>query len=511
MKLELGLDVLRSYKRLPYKPWHALAEFVDNSTQSYFNNKELLDAAYREKGEALEVSIVYERDGDGLIRITDTAMGMSRDELVRAMHIGLPPEMAEGRSRYGLGMKMAACWFGDRWTIVTKKFGDTTEYTVSVDVERASAGDDDLRESKIENLPAKDHYTTIEIRNLNHRPAGRTLGKLKQFLAGMYRLDIQERVLVLRWQNTPLDSAVDWQFLKNSLGEEYRKTFDFTIEGKRAWGWVGVLDVGGRPKAGFAIVHKGRMVKTWPGAWHPESLYGQTEGSNDLVNQRLVGEIHLDEFDVSHTKDDIHWVGDEEDLVQNELERICNEYRDVAKQTKKSRQHKQAAIDAAARALQNELRSPELVDLIDDEPPPPEVVAADDALLVEETDTSAVDFSTTFMYAGKKVTVLGKLDSEKSLNDPYVISEATHDDRVVVVINMSHPHLNTIDENGLLNYFRHCMYDALAEWRARNQVSPSIEPSTIRRLKDKFLRLSMDIELNTRDDEQSQHSNLPLQ
>ena len=99
---------------------------------------------------------------------------------------------------------------------------------------------------------------------------------------------------------------------------------------------MGVLDLGGRPKAGFAIVHKGRMVQTWPEAWHPESLYGQTQGSNDLVNQRLVGEIHLDEFDVSHTKDDIHWVDDEEDQVQNELRRVCAEYREVATTKKES-------------------------------------------------------------------------------------------------------------------------------------------------------------------------------
>ena len=52
MKLELGLDVLRSYKRLPYKAWHALAEFVDNSTQSYFNNKAALDKCTTRKAHA---------------------------------------------------------------------------------------------------------------------------------------------------------------------------------------------------------------------------------------------------------------------------------------------------------------------------------------------------------------------------------------------------------------------------------------------------------------------------
>ncbi len=101
MKLELGLDVLRSYKRLPYSPWHALAEFVDNSTQSYFNHEEALDEAYEREGSPLEVSIVFDKEGEGLIRISDTAMGMDHDELTKALRVGLPPDNAEGRSRYG--------------------------------------------------------------------------------------------------------------------------------------------------------------------------------------------------------------------------------------------------------------------------------------------------------------------------------------------------------------------------------------------------------------------------
>jgi hypothetical protein len=495
MRLELGLDVLRSYKRLPYTAWHALAEFVDNSTQSYFDNRAALDKAFAEDGASLEVSIIYERDGSGLIRISDNAMGMSYEELARALHVGLPPVNTSGRSRYGLGMKMAACWYGDKWTIVTKRLGETSEYTVSVDVERAAEGDNELQESRIDNLPPTSHYTRIEITNLNRKPQGRTLGKIRDFLTQMYRLDIQRKVLILSWQNVILAAPENWQFLKDSLGTEYRKDFDFTVNGKRAWGWVGVLAVGGRPRAGFAIVHQDRMIQTWPEAWHPESLYGQTAGSNDLVNQRLVGEIHLDAFDVSHTKDDIHWLDDEEDQVQNKLREVCAEYRDVARRTRTSRTHQQAAIQAAAKALEEELRSPELADLISGEPPSPDAVKADDLALLSETDTSVVDFSSAFNYGGKRVTVLGKLDTTKSPNDPYVVSEASQDDRVLVIINMRHPHVATIDENGLLNYFRHCTYDALAEWRARNQLS-SIEPGTIKRLKDYFLRMSFDIELH---------------
>jgi len=480
---------------MAYEPWTALGEFVDNSTQSYFNNKEALDKAFAAEGTSLEVSIVYEKDGSGVLRISDNAMGMNRDELTHAMHVGLPPAYAAGRSRYGLGMKQAACWFGNNWTIVTKKLGETTEYTVSVDVEKAADGNDDLHEMTVEDLPADLHYTRIEITNLNVKPQTRTQGKIRQFLSGMYKLDIQKGALSLKWQNTPLDSEDDWTFVKDTLGSEYRKDFETSVNGKRAWGWVGVLDVGGRPKAGFAIAHNDRMIRVWPDAWHPEELYGQSQGSNDLVNQRLIGMIHLDDFDVSHTKDAIHWVGDEEDQVQAKLKEICAEYREVARQTRKSRRHQEVAIQLAARALEQELRSNQLSDLIDAQPPEPEVIAQDETLLLEETDTVDVDFKSSFEYAGRTVTVLGKLDSTKSLNDPYVISEATQEDRVVVVINMNHPHLGTIDENGLLNYFRHCTYDALAEWRARNQVS-SIEPSTIRKLKDGFLRLQFDIQMS---------------
>ena len=51
MQLQFGLDAIRNYRRLSYKPWYALAEFVDNSTQSYFNNQSVLDDAYEARSE----------------------------------------------------------------------------------------------------------------------------------------------------------------------------------------------------------------------------------------------------------------------------------------------------------------------------------------------------------------------------------------------------------------------------------------------------------------------------
>jgi hypothetical protein len=494
MKLELGLDVIRSYKRMAYEPWTALGEFVDNSTQSYFNNREALERDFAVKGERLTVNIVFEKDGAGLLRITDNAMGMDRAELEHAMHVGLPPINQSGRSRYGLGLKQAACWFGNKWTITTKKLGETSEYTVSLNVEEAAKGDGDLHEKVATGLSSDSHYTRIEITDLNQRLHGRTQGKVKQYLAGMYSLDIEEERLILFWQGTPLNVENDWEFLQNSRSEQYRKDFDFEVSGKKAWGWVGVLATGGRPKAGFAIAHNSRLIRVWPTAWRPDDIFGSTEGSNDLVNQRVVGVIHLDDFEVSHTKDSIHWESDEEDQVQKKLKEICADYREVAKENRKRTSRNEAAIQLAAKVIEEELNSAKLVDQIAAPTPEPEAVVLDEQKLVEETDVSATDFSATFQYAGTAVQVIGKLDSTKSPHDPYVMLETTHDDRIVVIINMNHPQVGAIEENGLANYFRYCTYDALAEWRARRV--DTVEPSTIRKLKDHFLRVQFELNMD---------------
>src|SRR5215831_8951579 len=110
IQLLIGPDAITSYRRLAYSPWHAIAEFVDNSTQSYFDNRAALDAQMQtEDDKVLTVSIVYDRDA-GILRIADNAMGMSLADLERALHVAQPPANTTGRSKYGMGMKTGACW-----------------------------------------------------------------------------------------------------------------------------------------------------------------------------------------------------------------------------------------------------------------------------------------------------------------------------------------------------------------------------------------------------------------
>ena len=107
LEVRIGPETVRSYKRLAYEAWWALAEFIDNSTQSYFSNRPALDKSYAKSDGRFEVLINYDRDND-TIRITDTAMGMSLEELSRAVNIGTPPPDTTGRSEFGMGLKTAA-------------------------------------------------------------------------------------------------------------------------------------------------------------------------------------------------------------------------------------------------------------------------------------------------------------------------------------------------------------------------------------------------------------------
>jgi hypothetical protein len=67
------------------------------------------------------------------------------------------------------------------------------------------------------------------------------------------------------------------------------------------------------------MIRRGRLIRGWPEPWKPEAIFGPFEGSNDLVNQRITGEFHFDQFDVTHTKDDVLFDDDEEDMVEEEI------------------------------------------------------------------------------------------------------------------------------------------------------------------------------------------------
>ena len=504
MQLELGLQVIQSYKRLSYTPWHAIAELVDNATQSYFDNQDAIDNALDASGDNLVIGIVYERDFGGFLRVSDNAMGMSYQELANALRVGFPPKNTSGRSKYGMGMKTSSCWIGNKWTVRTKRLGETQEHQVTIDVDKIASGDNDLDHVSISGKPENEHYTVIEIKEHNQVFHGRTIGKIKDFLRSIYRHDLRNDVVKIEWQGSLLEwNDDDFQFLKAADGSTYRKPFAFDAQGKAVKGWVGILSTGSRSKAGFSILHANRVVRGWPESWRPETIYG-FQGRNDLINQRLVGEIHLDDFEVSHTKDDILWYGDEQEVVEELLAKECADYIAVARRHRKKNTEEsgptELEVQTAIDALQQHISLPTFSDTVTLQTVPPPAAVAQALQALKDTATSR-EPSFSAKLEQMPFEILGYLMGDSSINDPYVVVDATSAARVMIIINTQHPHWNQLSgSEGVLNYLRHCTYDGVAEWQAR-RMSASLDPDTIKVLKDTMLRLSFDIEWG--DEEQS--------
>ena len=105
-------SVYATYKNIKYDPWTAIAEFVDNSTQSYYDHISQLKNTKYWKGLDIEIEYGHTDDGNGYqLIIKDNAFGMNFYDFKRAIILDSPPKNPT-RSEFGMGLKTAACWFG---------------------------------------------------------------------------------------------------------------------------------------------------------------------------------------------------------------------------------------------------------------------------------------------------------------------------------------------------------------------------------------------------------------
>lgn len=324
-------SVYATYKNIRYDPWTAIAEFVDNSTQSYYDNSKKLNATKYWDG--LTVDIEYKRDkvsGDHLI-IKDNAYGMDFHDFQRAIMLDSPPRR-KSRSEFGMGLKTAACWFGKCWSVESVALGSGIKYRTTVDVEALSKYKNE--EITVEEIPCskKEHGTIVTIWNLNRTLSGTQIGKTKDQLRGMYRTDLRSGEIKILYNGVGLvyeTPKVLTEVLPDGSEKVWKKnidiSFDFNGESKRIYGFVGLLDEGSTSGAGFTLIRYGRViVGGYENGYRPEEIF---EKSNSYVYQRLFGELNLDGWKVTQTKDAFDLYGGLEDVLIEKLKTECEDYR----------------------------------------------------------------------------------------------------------------------------------------------------------------------------------------
>lgn len=489
-ELQIGPQAISAYSRLSYTMWHALAEFIDNSTQSRTNYEGIIDDVLREEGTPLVVDITYHKL-DRRITITDNSIGMTKDDLTQALKVAHPTADSQGRSKYGMGLKTAACWIGKHWKVITSEWGSGEQWTADVDVEAIA-----FRGAKVpltlEKTSTDSHFTTIEISELNRNIQKRTEENIRAYLGSMYRNDILSGNLKLLYGGDEISPPDEAPFDTDPQGVPMKLDLDgLVVGGKPVTGWVGVLRKGGRKFGGFSLFQNGRQIQGFPNAWKPRSIFGgiDDEGANNLVAQRLTGVLNLDGFEVSHTKDAILFQGDEEEELETKLAEITSDYRAYATKRRgdKTQLWTREKVRDLVQAISHEFASSEMGDAINNTilPPLDAIVANNQRQL---TALSEDDYVAKFVV-GEKISINVALQ-ERSEYDPYVtIVSGADPNSIFVVINRLHPYYESLESSEAIDEcIRQYIFDAIAEYRVHKQQA-LVNPDSARRAKDVLLRV----------------------
>ena len=363
-----GVSVLAVLRHLNYRPWYALSEFVDNAVQSFIEHRPTLQKIQGD-GRRLRVDIDIDTASPPRISIRDNAAGIFESEYDRAFRPAAIPPDRTGLAEFGMGMKSAACWFAPRWAVRTSALGEPVARSVHFDIENIV--NDDIEELTIqESEEAPDrHYTEIVLEDVFHVPVGRTVSKLKEHLTDIYRAFMRDGILELRFNGDPLEfrppKVLMAAYFKDKSGpaREWHKPIEFDFgNGLSVRGFAALRETANTAKAGFSLFRRGRVIQgSGDEGYRPAYIFGS---SNSYRYQRLFGELHLEGFEVSHTKDGFRWDDNEQPFLELLREHLDTEELPLLKQAegyrvRVARAQLQAsahqAVANTAQALENRL------------------------------------------------------------------------------------------------------------------------------------------------------------
>jgi hypothetical protein len=467
-----------AFARLNYKPWFALAEFLDNSIQSFLNNRGRLEAAGQQGPLVIDVNI-----DDNEISITDRAGGIALADFPRAFSPAAPPDDPSGLSEFGLGMKAAACWFARKWNVRTSALGDPIERVVSFDIPKITK--EGLENLPIEARPSResDHFTVITMHDLRVQPRGKTRNKIRDHLSSIYRVLTKENIVLIRLTVEGRTEELVYEppdlleapFFRDPTGPVvlWRKDINVDLGARKVRGWAGIMKSGGYARAGFSVFRRRRLIEGSVGeTYKPSTIF---RSPNSFSSQRIVGELFVEGFDVTHTKDGIQWHGYEDEVLDNIRQQLNDDPMRLLDQAEGYRAKRVAASlpkefgTDALRATVAALSTPAAVDVLRTATLVDEPAAAPSQPTVHQQRV----FKLQVIRDGRSWDIHLELVSDPAMHfySTSTISEAGHD-VIKVQVNLDHAfsigHIND-NETSLSPVLRLVAALALAEKIARDQ------------------------------------------
>ena len=328
--------VYATYKRLSYQPWTAIAEFVDNSTQSFYDHEEELRSQKYYKGLSIYINYIEDALNGDRLEIEDDAFGMEWEDFQRAIVLDRPPKNINGRNEFGMGLKTAACWFGSLWSVESTQLNSKNKYYTEIDIDQVGKYKTEEIDVIDSIVSPKEHYTKIIIRKLNKKIRGsRTIAKVKELLTSIYRVDIRSDNVKIYYNGTMLQFKEAPIYVEDIDGveKEWKKDVSFTIEHEdkqlSVSGFIAIRLPGSVKDAGLTLIRRGRVIIGGSeNTYRPNELFGD---ANSYAWQRLFGELNMDNWPVTQAKDGFDWYnsGLEEKFI-NKLKEFTSNFRKKA-------------------------------------------------------------------------------------------------------------------------------------------------------------------------------------
>lgn len=364
LNIQPKASILNVFSRLNYKPWYAIAEFVDNSTQSYLSNENTLKSLNNFNN--LEVNICYDTTQNTLT-ITDNAYGMEIDKFKDAILLDAKNSNQVGRNEFGMGLKTAASWFGNIWQVESTQFGSKNKYSATINIPYLKESNENSICIERSDTEESSHGTKIIIKDITKKiTAPRTINKIKELLSSMYRRDINGKNIVILYNGEPI-TFEEYPILK-FRDKIWKKNvdFSFSFDNKeyKVNGFVAIMKDGSFPKAGFALFRQDRVVIGGPDQnYKPSAIFGQAQSQ---ISLKLFGELNMNDFPVNQAKDGFVWDDGLEDAFVENLKRQIHEYIKIADISKKDRANEEQFSKIASETIEKEV-SESIENLFDSE------------------------------------------------------------------------------------------------------------------------------------------------
>jgi hypothetical protein len=286
---------------------------------------------------------------------------------------------------------------------------------------------------------------------------------------------------------------------KLPFGEKiWKKNFDFKINHNKkdyeVRGFVAIRDKGSTSNSGFSLFKRGRVIiGGYENTYRPEEIFGKP---NSFPYQRVFGEIHVDDFPVTQTKDGFMWIDGLEDVFIFELKKKIKEYIEKASTIRKT---VKVIIQSIVEESLNELETKGVISELKDT-----TQKIDKEKLTMEVDSQTGEMSlndheykneSTFIFDNKKITFTFNV-IDKSPEGKWLVIKRKSDTIYDVEWNISHPFFKSLmlDQSKIEVLNKFILSFALSE--IFSELAKSLnkfEPSTIRnKLNDILLKIMGD-------------------